>query len=136
MSRNSMGDEMKEAADLASTEDELHHSLLLIVVEDDRETVACMSNHQVTKGHESLDTAKEQHLYHCDRTVATSRQKLRDSGVGSSLSGQGEGIYKCEQEQALEAISYGIATPSDFLVISGVCVWPKLGVGGSPLQMK
>jgi hypothetical protein len=56
--------------------------------------------------------------------------------VGPSLSGQDEGIYTCEQEQALEAISYGIATPSDFLVISGVCVWPKLGVGGSPLQMK
>ena len=51
--------------------------------------------------------------------------------MGPSLSGQDEGIYTCEQEQALEAISYAIATPSDFLVISGVCVWPKLGVGGS-----
>ena len=170
MSRNSVDDKMKEAADMALTEDlkagmllrgssaerspfllkkqELHHSLLLVVVEDDRATVACMLNHPAMKGYEivgySKGAASLPLRYGGDFAVKGQSpliwlhcsQKLRDSGVGSSLSGQGEGIYKCEQEQALEAISHGIATPSDFLVISGVCVWPKLGVGGSPLQMK
>jgi len=165
MSRNSVDDKMKEAADMALTDDlqagtllrgssadrspfllkkqELHHSLLLVVVEDERATVACMLNHPATKGYEivgySKGAASLPLRYGGDFAVKGQSpliwlhcsQKLRDSGVGSSLSGQNEGIYKCEQEQALEAISYGIATPSDFLVISGVCVWPKLGVGGS-----
>lgn len=29
----------------------------------------------------------------------------------------------------MEAMSYNVATPDDFLIMSGVCVWPKLGGG-------
>mmetsp|Transcript_23419 Transcript_23419/g.35889 ORF Transcript_23419/g.35889 Transcript_23419/m.35889 type:complete len:659 (-) Transcript_23419:64-2040(-) len=161
MDGSSVDDKMKEAADMALTEDlkagtllrgssadrspfllrkqELHHSLLLVIVEDDKATVACMLNHPATKGYDivgySKGAASLPLRYGGDFALKGQSpliwlhcsQKLRDSGVGSSLSGQNEGIYKCEQEQALEAISYGIAAPSDFLVISGVCVWPKLG---------
>lgn len=160
-STGSVDDMMKEAADLALTEDlaagtllrgssaerspfllrkqELHHSLLLVVVEDEKATVACMLNHPATKGYEivgySKGPASVPLRYGGDFAVKGQSpliwvhcsQKLRDSGVGSSLSGNNEGVYKCEQEQALEAINLGIATPADFLVISGVCVWPKLG---------
>mmetsp|Transcript_9877 Transcript_9877/g.16341 ORF Transcript_9877/g.16341 Transcript_9877/m.16341 type:complete len:636 (+) Transcript_9877:128-2035(+) len=161
MDGSSVDDKMKEAAEIALTEDlkagtllrgssadrspfllkkqELHHSLLLVIVEDDKATVACMLNHPATKGYDivgySKGAASLPLRYGGDFALKGQSpliwlhcsQKLRDSGVGSSLSGQNKGIYKCEQEQALEAISYGIATPSDFLVISGVCVWPKLG---------
>lgn len=161
MDGSSVDDKMKEAAEMALTEDlkagtllrgssadrspfllkkqELHHSLLLVIVEDDKATVACMLNHPATKGYDivgySKGAASLPLRYGGDFALKGQSpliwlhcsQKLRDSGVGSSLSGQNKGIYKCEQEQALEAISYGIATPSDFLVISGVCVWPKLG---------
>lgn len=158
---SSLDKKMKDAADMALTEDlkagtllrgssadrspfllrkqELHRSLLLVVVEDDKATVACMLNHPATKGYDIVGynkgSASLPLRYGGDFAVKGQSpliwlhcsQKLRDSGVGSSLSSGHEGIYKCEQEQALESISYGIATPSDFLVISGVCVWPKLG---------
>ena len=161
MSSNSVDDMMKEAADLALTDEleagmllrgssadrspfllrkqELHHCLLLVILEDEKATIACMLNHPATKGFEivgySKGAASLPLRYGGDFAVKGQspliwvhyNQKLRDSGVGSSLSGKNEGIYKCEQDQALEAISYGIAMPSDFLVISGVCVWPKLG---------
>ena len=161
MEGSSVDDKMKEAAEMALADDlkagtllrgssadrspfllkkqELHKSLLLVIVEDDKATVACMLNHPATKGYDivgySKGAASLPLRYGGDFALKGQSpliwlhcsQKLRDSGVGSSLSGQNKGFYKCEQEQALEAISYGIAEPSDFLVISGVCVWPKLG---------
>ena len=161
MSINSVDEKMKEAAELALTQDlkagtllrgssadrspfllkkqELHHSLLLVIVEDEKATVACMLNHPASKGYDivgySKGSASIPLRYGGDFAVKGQspllwlhcNQKLRDSGVGSSLSVQNQGVYKCEQEQALEAISFGIAEPSDFLVISGCCVWPKLG---------
>eukprot|EP00574_Skeletonema_japonicum_P011429 CAMPEP_0201715102 /NCGR_PEP_ID=MMETSP0593-20130828/1369_1 /ASSEMBLY_ACC=CAM_ASM_000672 /TAXON_ID=267983 /ORGANISM="Skeletonema japonicum, Strain CCMP2506" /LENGTH=669 /DNA_ID=CAMNT_0048204513 /DNA_START=73 /DNA_END=2082 /DNA_ORIENTATION=+ len=159
MDGSSVDEKMKEAAEMALTEDvkagtllrgssadrspfllqkqELHRSLLLVIAEDDKATVACMLNHPATKGCDPYGKGSTSSLplryggdfalkgqspliwLHCS-------EKLRIAGLGSSLSGQ-KGVYKCEQDKALEAIAIGQAENSDFLVISGVCVWPKLG---------
>jgi len=119
---------------------EMHHSLILVVFEDDKVSLGCMLNHPATKGFEvgvgkkgtsSIIPIRYGGDYaikgqgpltwiHCN-------QKLRDSGLGEPLGDQGKGIYKVSQEDAVEAIAYNIAKPEDFLIMSGVCVWPKLG---------
>mmetsp|Transcript_10800 Transcript_10800/g.23000 ORF Transcript_10800/g.23000 Transcript_10800/m.23000 type:complete len:700 (-) Transcript_10800:2401-4500(-) len=119
---------------------EFHKSLVLVILDDDKCTVGVMLNHAATKGCEFRSTLGEVSIIplryggdyavkgqspllwlHCD-------DNLRDSGVGTPFGKNTEGkVCKCSQEQAQEAISKKIAKATDFLVISGVCVWPKLG---------
>eukprot|EP00571_Detonula_confervacea_P013913 CAMPEP_0172302224 /NCGR_PEP_ID=MMETSP1058-20130122/3962_1 /TAXON_ID=83371 /ORGANISM="Detonula confervacea, Strain CCMP 353" /LENGTH=660 /DNA_ID=CAMNT_0013012629 /DNA_START=40 /DNA_END=2022 /DNA_ORIENTATION=- len=118
---------------------ELHHSLILVVLEDDNVSLGCMLNHPATKGYE-VDGGKKGTLsipirYGGDYAIKGQsplmwlhcNKKLGDSGLGTSLGDQSKGIYTCTQEDATEAISYGVANVGDFLIMSGVCVWPKLG---------
>mmetsp|Transcript_16380 Transcript_16380/g.29579 ORF Transcript_16380/g.29579 Transcript_16380/m.29579 type:complete len:682 (+) Transcript_16380:160-2205(+) len=119
---------------------ELHHSLVLVVLEDDKVTLGCMLNHPATKGYEVGDSKKGTSSiipvrYGGDYAIKGQsplmwihcNQQLRDSGLGEPFGDQSKGIYKCSQEEATEAISYNIAKPEDFLIMSGVCVWPKIG---------
>ena len=122
---------------------ELHHSIILVVWEDDKVSLGCMLNHPATKGYE-VSGGKRGTIsssipirYGGDYAVKGQsplmwlhcNEKLRETGVGESLYGEDskEGIYKCTQEETTQAITYGFAKPEDFLVMSGVCVWPKLG---------
>eukprot|EP00580_Thalassiosira_gravida_P010109 CAMPEP_0201639512 /NCGR_PEP_ID=MMETSP0493-20130528/19578_1 /ASSEMBLY_ACC=CAM_ASM_000838 /TAXON_ID=420259 /ORGANISM="Thalassiosira gravida, Strain GMp14c1" /LENGTH=680 /DNA_ID=CAMNT_0048112935 /DNA_START=59 /DNA_END=2101 /DNA_ORIENTATION=- len=119
---------------------ELHHSLVLVVLEDEKVTLGCMLNHPATKGYDVSDSNKGTSSiipvrYGGDYAIKGQsplmwihcNQQLRDSGLGESFGDQSKGIYKCSQEEATEAISYNIAKPEDFLIMSGVCVWPKIG---------
>ena len=109
---------------------EFHKSLVLVILEDEKVSVGVMLNHAATKGYSTVPfryggdyAVKGQSALlwlHCD-------QRLRDLGVGIPLGNNKGGIYKCSQEQATEAISNNIAEASDFMVVSGVCAWPKLG---------
>lgn len=45
-------------------------------------------------------------------------QKLRDAGLGVAVGDQLNGIYKCTQEEATDAISYNIAKPEGEIHIS------------------
>lgn len=119
---------------------ELHHSLILVVLEDDKVSLGCMLNHPATKGYEVGDSKKGTSSiipirYGGDYAIKGQsplmwihcNQKLRNAGLGEYFGDQSKGIYKCTQEEATEAISYNVAKPEDFLILSGVCVWPKLG---------
>lgn len=119
---------------------ELHHSLLLVILEDDNVSLGCMLNHPATKGYDvggGGGTASIPIRYGGDYAIKGQspllwlhcNPKLRDAGLGSSFrEGRDDGmIYKCTQEEAKVAISRGMANANDFLIMSGVCVWPKLG---------
>lgn len=119
---------------------EFHKSLVLIVIEDEKATVGIMLNHPAAKGFEvknnrggtsgiiplryggdfSVKGASPVMWLHCS-------QKLRDSGVGTPFADHKRDIYVCNQDEAVDAISRKTAEATDFLVVSGLCVWPKLG---------
>ena len=55
-------------------------------------------------------------------------ESLREAEVGSPIGETREasnGIWKCTQDEASSAIGQGLARPSDFLIVSGLCVWTK-----------
>jgi hypothetical protein len=111
---------------------ELHHSLILVLLEDEKVALGCMLNHPSTKGCDvggrtipiryggdyAIKGQSPMMWLHCNDV-------LLDSGLGTPVGDRSKGIYKCTQEEATVAISRGIANARDFLVMSGVCVWPK-----------
>lgn len=52
---------------------------------------------------------------------------LRNAEIGSPIGDVDlkNGVWKCTQEQVVAAIGQGLATPEDFMVVSGVSVWTK-----------
>jgi len=51
---------------------------------------------------------------------------LRKSSIGSPIGiHQMNGIWKCTTDDVMKAVGKGIAKPEEFLVVSGVSVWPK-----------
>jgi len=54
--------------------------------------------------------------FHC-------KPSLRDANVGSPVGTDTDGIYKCTAEQVVSAIKQGLASPDEFLVVSGASVW-------------
>ena len=50
--------------------------------------------------------------------------KLREANVGKPV-GRQSGVWKCNAEAVTDAISKNLAEAEDFLVVSGVSVWPK-----------
>jgi hypothetical protein len=111
---------------------ELHHSLILVLLEDENVALGCMLNHPSTKGCDvggrsipiryggdyAIKGQSPVMWLHCN-------EMLLGSGLGAPVGDRSRGIYKCTQEEATAAISRGIANTRDFLVMSGVCVWPK-----------
>jgi len=123
---------------------ELHRSLILVILEDDTMSLGCVLNRPATKGYQCTASAGKKGTsvsipirYGGDYAIKGQsslmwlhcNQQLRDAGLGSPVGDQSRGIYTCSQEDAVESISYNLAKPEDFLVLSGVCVWPKLGGG-------
>eukprot|EP00804_Cyclotella_cryptica_P001016 CCRYP_012355-RA/>CCRYP_012355-RA protein AED:0.25 eAED:0.25 QI:144/1/1/1/1/1/2/689/680 len=120
---------------------EFHKSLVLIVIENEKGTVGIMLNHPAAKGLEVKNNRGERSSiiplrYGGDFSVKGVNpvmwlhcsQQLRDSGVGTPFAEhQHGGIYVCNQDEAVDAISRNAAEPHNFLVVSGLCVWPKLG---------
>jgi hypothetical protein len=111
---------------------ELHHSLILILLEDEKVSLGCMLNHPSSKGCDlggrsipiryggdfAIKGQSPVMWLHC-------KEIIFDSGIGSPVGDRSMGIYKCTQEEATVAITRGAANTRDFLVTSGVCVWPK-----------
>ena len=54
-----------------------------------------------------------------------SKSELKRAKIGSPFVSRPEGIWKCTSKDITQAIESGIATPSDFMVVSGVTVWTK-----------
>jgi hypothetical protein len=111
---------------------ELHHSLVLVLLEDEKVSLGCMLNHPSTKGCDlggrsipmryggdyAIKGQSPVMFFHCNEIIL-------DSGLGAPVGDRSMGIYKCTQEEATIAISRGVAKARDFLVTSGICVWPK-----------
>ena len=120
---------------------EFHKSLVLIVVEDDKATVGLILNHPAAKGCEikrRLNTGQNvvPIRYGGDFSIKGSspvmwlhcNKQLRDWGIGNPLGDKNrDGIYACTEEEATNIICENVAAPDDFLIVSGLCVWPKLG---------
>ena len=123
------------------TKQNLHHSLVLVVLEDDNVSLACMLNHPANKGCDVTTSKKERCSipirYGGDYAIKGQgammwihcSSKLRETGIGEPL-GKECSVYKCTEEDAKSAISCGVANENDFLITSGLMVWPKR-LGGS-----
>lgn len=119
---------------------EFHKSLVLIVVEDEKSTVGLMLNHPSARGCEvkrmlyrgpevvplrfggefSIKGTSPVMWLHCNK-------QLREWGVGNPFGDNKDGIYALTQDEALNIITENVAAPENFLIVSGLCVWPKLG---------
>lgn len=126
---------------------ELHKSIILIIIDDENISVGVILNHPAAKG---IDMQIMDKVTRETRTVTIPLRyggeyavkgqhpllwlhcnpRLRTSQVGSEVGPSKEAIWKCSQDEATAAIGQGVAKPEDFLVVSGVSVWTK-GEGGT-----
>lgn len=124
----------------------LHKSVILIVGEDERISVGLVLNRPAAKGLDMQIRDKTTGqtkvvtlpLRYGGKHVVQGQDplvwlhcnpRLRAAKVGSDIGDKGT-IYKCSSEQVTNAIGQGIAQPEDFLVVSGVTVWPKGAMEG------
>jgi putative AlgH/UPF0301 family transcriptional regulator len=123
---------------------ELHKSLILIIADDENLSVGAILSRPVSRG---LDisisdngSGRSQKIVlplryggkysikgdeallwlHCSHP-------LRRAGIGSPVGMNKNGVWKCTSEDVVSAITRGLATPKDFFVVTGVCVWTKIG---------
>jgi putative AlgH/UPF0301 family transcriptional regulator len=122
---------------------ELHKSIVLVLKDEKPATVGVILNRPSTKGIdikvEDKKTGKtkavsipmrfggpyavqgEESLLwlHCN-------EALRKANIGSPVGAHEEnGIWKCTAQDVMKAVGQHIAQPEEFIVISGVSVWPK-----------
>jgi len=122
---------------------EFHKSIVLILKDDKLATVGVILNRPSTKGIDiQVDDLKsggkkvvtipmrfggpysiqgEEPLLwiHCSKL-------LRKSNIGHPVHNHKKnGIWKCTTKDVMKAVGEGIVPPEEFLVVSGVSVWPK-----------
>ena len=127
---------------------EYHKSIILVISEDDILTAGVMLNRPAARplemeiiDKETGERKKEEISLHFGGEYAIKGKEplvwlhcctgLRTEQVGSEVGG---GIWKCSQDEAVKAISNGLASPQDFIVVSGVSVWPKQGLIARGMQ--
>jgi len=132
---------------------EFHKALVLITNDDDNISVGVMLNRPSTKSLEMslIDrvTGEKRILslpirFGGDYAIKGqasnimwlhNSRKLKALNIGSPIDSSADKtdtdsvLWKCTQEDATTSISKGYATPFDFILISGVCIWTK-GDGG------
>ncbi|VEU43008.1 unnamed protein product [Pseudo-nitzschia multistriata] len=122
---------------------EYHKSIVLILKEDKLATVGVILNRVSSKGIDiqvnDLKTGGkkvvtipmrfggpysiqgEESLLWIHRSEA-----LRKASIGHPVGNEeSNGIWKCTTEDVMKAVGQGIAPPEDFIVVSGVSIWPK-----------
>jgi putative AlgH/UPF0301 family transcriptional regulator len=124
---------------------QLHKSVILIISDTEALTVGAILNRPATRGVDIQATEQESGKsstitlplrfggpyavkgsvpllwLHCNAV-------LRAAKIGSPFAGTADapnGIYKCTGEDALRAVSRGLASASEFMIVSGVSVWTK-----------
>eukprot|EP00533_Pseudo-nitzschia_delicatissima_P005330 CAMPEP_0116103516 /NCGR_PEP_ID=MMETSP0327-20121206/13925_1 /TAXON_ID=44447 /ORGANISM="Pseudo-nitzschia delicatissima, Strain B596" /LENGTH=714 /DNA_ID=CAMNT_0003595629 /DNA_START=101 /DNA_END=2245 /DNA_ORIENTATION=+ len=120
---------------------EFHKSVVLILKDDKLATIGVILNRPSTKGIDiQVDDLNsggkkvvtipmrfggpysiqgEESLLWIHRSEA-----LRKSNIGHPI-GKKNGIWKCTTKDVMKAVGEGIVPPEEFLVVSGVSVWPK-----------
>eukprot|EP00977_Amphora_coffeiformis_P010838 scaffold2536_cov169-Amphora_coffeaeformis.AAC.31 len=123
---------------------ELHKSIVLIILDDENISIGAILNRPVTRGLDidisEKETGKSSRIVlplrfggqfsvkgsdgllwlHCNPSLRLAR-------IGSPLGGNEEGIWKCTADDVVSAVTKGLATPQDFFVVTGVTVWQKAG---------
>jgi len=120
---------------------EFHKSIILLIAEDENTSVGLIMNQPSTKGLEvelvDRNTNEKRDVYlpvrfggqYAMRGQANivwlyNSETLREAEIGKNV-GSKDGIWQCSQDEAISAISAGLAKPTDFLIVSGLSVWIK-----------
>jgi putative AlgH/UPF0301 family transcriptional regulator len=125
---------------------EMHKSIILIVANDEKLTVGAILNRPVTRGLDINISEKESGSTR--RTVLPLRfggqysvkgdesllwlhcsESLRLAGIGSAVGENQGGIWKCTSDDVVSAVTKGLATPEEFIVVTGVSAWSKVDDG-------
>jgi putative AlgH/UPF0301 family transcriptional regulator len=128
---------------------ELHKSVVLIVMDDDKLTVGAILNRPAAEGLEMPAAARNRGLCCSQKVTMPLRfggqytlkndepllwihcsEKLRRANIGVPMNTIKGGIWKCKGEEVTRALTRGIATIDDFLVVTGVSAWTKEGTKG------
>mmetsp|Transcript_8976 Transcript_8976/g.19393 ORF Transcript_8976/g.19393 Transcript_8976/m.19393 type:complete len:699 (-) Transcript_8976:1267-3363(-) len=122
---------------------EYHKSVVLILKEDKLATIGVILNRVSTKG---IDTQVND-LKTGGKKIVTIPMRfggpysiqgeqallwihyskaLRKANIGHPIGDHNKnGIWKCTTEDVMKAVGQGIASPEEFIAVSGVSVWPK-----------
>lgn len=130
---------------------ELHKSVVLVISDDENLTIGVMLNRPVTRGIEleitdkaSMESKKVNLPLRFGGEYAIKGQetmlwlhrnpRLRSENIGSEIGPASTDIWKCSQEEATKAMASGLAKPEDFIIVSGVSIWPKAGALAQGMQ--
>lgn len=126
---------------------ELHKSIILVISDDEDLTVGAILNRPAAKG---IDIQIKDKATGVSRTEVVPlryggqyavrgtepllwlhcNSGLKSAGIGYEIGQEKNGIYKCTVDDVSFVIGKGMARPEDFVVVSGVSVWNKGGLGG------
>ncbi len=129
------------------SDQKFHHSVLLILQDDDELTMGIMLNHPTTKTH-PMTLSDERRVEISIRYGGSfgipgitdqptiflhAKSKLKKLSIGEPVGKSDNGssrIWVCSEEQALDAISSGHASHRDFMCVEGFSIWPKDQIEG------
>jgi putative AlgH/UPF0301 family transcriptional regulator len=120
---------------------ELHKSIILMIADDTNLCIGVMLSRPAAKG---LDIQITEKITNKSRKVQVPlryggqfavkgsdpllwlhcSKKLKQVEVGAPI-GKVDGIWKCTSTDVIVSVGKGLATPEDFMVVSGVLVWGK-----------
>ena len=126
---------------------ELHKSVVLILSDDTLCTVGVVLNRPAAKGLDirikgsAGDRIVTLPLRYGGQYTVKGQEPLlwlhnsdilRQAKIGSPVGKDGlqNGIWKCIASDVTKAVKNGLASPTDFVVVSGVSLWPKRGLKG------
>jgi len=121
---------------------EFHKSIVLVILDNEEMTVGAILNRPTAKGLDIQITEKDSGKKNaCTLPLRFGGQyavkgsepflwlhclpALRTKGIGDPVGLQQDGIWKCTAENVISSIGLNLATPEDFVVVSGVSVWIK-----------
>jgi len=121
---------------------EFHKSLVLILSDDEDATIGVMLNHPAAKGLQMEVKDTRMNINYVltaplrvggDYVLEESESpiwlhnspKLRGAQVGTPIGGCWEHIWQCTYEEVAVALTDNLAKLDEFLVISGITLWPK-----------
>jgi putative AlgH/UPF0301 family transcriptional regulator len=124
---------------------ELHRSIILILLDDENLTIGVILNRPTDVGIEIERSNKElgvsqsdviplryggQYSIKGDETLLWLHfnENLKAEGIGHEIGRGQSGIFKCKRDDVTLAIRKGLARSEDFIVINGVSVWNKGGI--------
>lgn len=127
---------------------ELHKSVVLVISDDEKLSIGVILNRPAAKEIEikikdrKTGLARTESLplrYGGQYAVRGSEPllwlhcgtSLKSAKIGAELGKGKNGVYTCTADDVKMAIGQGIARPEDFLVVTGVCIWPKVGGGAA-----